>query len=202
MNICTYINLIMPDPQSGMMYVASTCFRLKPHSLLLSSPDCRPWLWMTRFTMGRCFDEYGYTSRQDVRDSNHNTAFDAWLYVQMHQRDVYVLQEQPARSSQPTFPPMDCALGMIDAYKVHTWMGAFGNPIPKPTIFWTTLPSDAAAKLIRDKPKSMDKEVQKKHHFISRTGWVCGTSNLKSTQEFTVEFAKALVEVAEMVAGS
>eukprot|EP00973_Karenia_brevis_P072343 10048558-Karenia_brevis.AAC.1 len=64
----------------GMVHIVVMLMRVKAEGVILSSPCCKPWLWLSRCTMGRHLSVWGDESRLDVRQSNETALFCAFLY--------------------------------------------------------------------------------------------------------------------------
>eukprot|EP00973_Karenia_brevis_P074015 10285934-Karenia_brevis.AAC.1 len=65
----------------GMVFMTVMVMRVKAGGIVLSSPCCKSWLWMTRYTMGRHIDFCGDEGRADVAAANDTALFCAWLYT-------------------------------------------------------------------------------------------------------------------------
>lgn len=174
----------------GMVFTTVMLLRVKRGGCLLTSPCCRSWLWLTRYTMGRHVQITGDESRQDVRDANATALFMGFLYEVAYERLAYVIQEQPAGSTQMKYPGLDCVWPKIEAVRVSTWMGAFGCMLPKPTALMTNLPDESRKFLKKKKPKATMGRQSK--FYKRKKGWVTATPALKDTQSFTASFGHAI----------
>eukprot|EP00973_Karenia_brevis_P012572 1706224-Karenia_brevis.AAC.1 len=54
----------------GMVFMTVMVMRVKSFHVVLSSPCCKSWLWMSRFTMGRHIEFFGDEARVDVLAAN------------------------------------------------------------------------------------------------------------------------------------
>ena len=135
-----------------MIFMTVMAMRVKSGGLLLSSPCCKTWLWISRYTMGRHHAWFGDETRPDVAAANDTALFLAFLYNLLNDRNVYHVHEQPLRSSQPLCPGLAETFKSIGSERVVTWMGAFGCEIPKPTVLMSNLPQDADALMKAKKP--------------------------------------------------
>ena len=110
-------------------------------------------------------------------------------------RRVFVLLEQGQSSVLPKFPSVKLSLELIGAGRIHTWLRAFNHPMPKPTYLWSTMPATALSILEKKKPAGAVSDERYWHN--TATGWWTGGPKLKSAEEFTQEFASAIVTALE-----
>ena len=118
----------------------------------IAAPCCASWpRWLCANTHKRNTPEFGIfgdESHYFVQNGNQTALVLSWLLQYLHFRDVFILVEQPEDSLQSTHPSMEFAYSIIQPEKMHTWLGAFGNIIMKPTYFWTTMNPDIAQELL------------------------------------------------------
>jgi hypothetical protein len=147
--------------------------------------------WLAAGTHKRTSENiFGDESVVGVWEGNLMTIHVAYLQLLMIFRKVYVLVEQPNDSRQPEHPAQNFVWELSETRPMLTWLGAFGNIIPKPTHLWTTMPRKVAKKhLKRSKPPAgtLQQSTRK-----SSSGSVTGNKNLEDSEHYTPAFAAAI----------
>ena len=177
---------------TGLLNVFVLAKRVKPKGFCLLAPQCSAWLrFLDAANHCRCSaNPFGDESQPDVFEANVTAMTVAFLVEWLHYRAVWTLVEQPADSIQGENCAMESAYKLVDSKRFHTWLGAFGNSIMKPTYLYTTLPQDIVnATLMKDKPKSGSK---RKSTYQSKNGSTCGATDLEGTEAYTREFGDAV----------
>ena len=115
------------------------------------------------------------------------------LYI-LHSKGVMWVYEQPMTSILWSHPRMEDFINKLDAWRVHTWMGAFGAPSPKGTTLWSSKPT--IRKLCRNLPdQTWSAEMVTKKTLASGKISVQGGSDLKKSQAYTTEFGMATLSM-------
>jgi len=137
----------------GVIWVGLLLLSIRPGGVMAAGPKCSTWLrFMSASTFGRCESIHGDLAMAAVGDANICAETVAGLMLRAGMRDVYVLIEQPAGSRFLEYPCIVVASRMVGAYRLFTWLGAFGHFISKPTEFLTTVPAEYGQRLRRPKP--------------------------------------------------
>lgn len=108
--------------------------------------------------------------------------------------------EQPASSLMPMHPLYRAFFRFFKWNTVQTWMGMFGGPSAKPHKIFSNV------KYVQDLHRTLDRKVlkKKKSQMVIRRKvkgalQVSGGRDLKSSQEYTVAFGKAVADMYEQV---
>lgn len=179
---------------TGLIHIALMVLSILPGGLLIAAPVCSSWCMTNRYHSGRDGGDriMGNEAATGVRDGNLQALHLAWLCILAHSRGVYVMVEQVASSILHLHPAMEEALAMLGATKIHTWMGAFGHAMPKPSSLWVTLPEHVHCYLKKPKPAGLG--APECCHRVTRTGWWTAGPALKGSEAYTPAFGKALAD--------
>ena len=77
----------------------------------------------------------------------------AWLVCLLKDRGVYICLEQSGGSLMRHHPTAEFMFEYAKVTRLWTYMGAFGNKIPKATQLFTNIPEKYYHRLKKSKPK-------------------------------------------------
>ena len=102
-------------------------------TLVWLAPECKSWLWLTRYCSGRSHQRImGYEDRDWVRRANNLTYRTALVILLTKMAEVYVVLEQPVSSLMAHVPHIRAALRWVSGQRHCAWLGSYGAPSPKP----------------------------------------------------------------------
>jgi len=128
-------------------------------------------------------DIHGDTQREDVVEGNITAENLSALIKICASRKIWWLIEQPSTSKFFEYPDMEEALRQVPWMRLRTWMGAFGGPMPKPTILVGSVPKEFLV-LAKAKPKGLQGG-----HGSKKVGkWVTGTKDLAGSAAYPWDF--------------
>lgn len=134
---------------TGALNIAYHAKKVKEDGLGVVAPCCSSWptfLCAGTHMRNTELGIFGDEEQPFVYQGNLTAVHVSWLSQLLHFRGVRIMVEQPQDSLQPQHPSMEMACEITKPDKHHTWLGSFGNEIPKPTYLWTTMNYDAAHK--------------------------------------------------------
>lgn len=112
------------------------------------------------------------------------------LYV-LAAKEIFWVYEQPGSSLLWTHPRMEGFFNSNQAFRIWTWMGAFGAKSPKGSVL--VGPVKDIAKLCRELPKKPWASIAKKSASKSGKVSVSGTADVKASQSYTAAFGFAVL---------
>ena len=155
--------------------------------------ECSSFSSMCKFNSQRSHDNMylGFPGNDDssfvYRGNLQMTITSLMLFLSHLLRNACVL-EQPLGSVMPLAPPLSTVLSFIGAQRQVTWHSAFGAPSAKPFQLLSNRAQITAMQRQKPKHKATIDLVRK-----DESGSYSGISkNLKSSQAYTAEFAKAV----------
>jgi len=177
----------------GMLWATICAYRLIKGGLLAAAPECRTFIRASVYHMMRNSMDMGDEGRHDVFWANVMVQHTGFILFQCSLRGVFCLVEQPLNSylikQQSIIQWMRCFNGQ----RWLTYMGAFGQPIPKATWLMTTLPDAAKKELVRAKPKQKLATADIRQQVHKKTGkWWQGGPKLKETGAYTEQYCQAV----------
>ena len=189
----------------GLLWLLWLVLRVKYEGLLVIAPECSHWITTCHGTSQR-FGVFGCIGNESIRwvwEANLTAMHSSWLMVVAHSRCVFKLMEHPMSSSIFSYMPVQSMMQCTNPYKVFTWMGSFGNPIPKPTFLLTTLPWRTHRYLIRPKPQKKKAAGEKKgfHGSYGPKKWHALPGALKVTGKYTKSFSRSLLRAFRKAQG-
>ena len=183
---------------SGFLTALSWALSLRELSMTHWATVCSSWVWLSRSQSMRSElhplgdESYDWVCKANIMVSRMALI---WMVLQMR-RCLYIL-EQPSSSVMWAHPRL---IAWPRLMSTHTWMGCFMAPTCKPTRLWSTAPC-VLQKLTRQmdaqtrKRCSSDEVVSINYNAHTVHGMtVTGGSRLKETQEYTPQYAKAVVD--------
>ena len=126
-----------------------------------------------------------------------------WLVVVARSRCVFELMERPVSSSFFRCVPVQSMMQCTNPYKLFTWMGSFGGPVPGPTFLLTALPWRTHRCLIRPEPQRK-KAAGEKRGFYGSYGpekWHALPGALEIAGEYTESFGRSLLKASRKAQG-
>ena len=180
----------------GFITALVWALRLHQFSLTPWGTLCSSWVWMSRSVTQRSSkDVLGDTSRLCVRQGNLMVSRMCLIWFIVRMRESLYLLEQPSSSMMFDHPRVSerRALGGT----TRTWMGCFGAPTAKPTKLGSNdfmlvarlhrrMTTAVRSLLNSDGVTTVEEDVFGHKH-------VTGGPALKGTQEYTPQFAAAVV---------
>ena len=184
---------------AGLIWAGLCVGTLLPSALLWISPQCSTWLcFLSRATFKRseenCF--FGDATNLKVREGSITAMALCWLFTLGVIRGVYALIEQPLNSMLYKVWAVAHMLGMHDAARQVTYLGAFGMGSEKALELYTTLPDAKVQVLLRSKAEAkarvQSELTAKKPLAIKGARWTNGSRELKQSEEYPFEFADSI----------
>ena len=178
----------------GLFWAGILVLRCKKKGLVVFEPECSTWCFLNSFTSGRYINIWGDLSRQQTLDANLTAQAIGMLMVLASVRQVYYIFERPTRSCMSDHPAMSMAIELTKGVKIHTFLGGFNHPMPKPTVLTTTIPLAKAHSLKRPQPANMEHDDD---YTRDSCGWTCGGKKLKSSEHYPSDFCAEIVAVLD-----
>ena len=133
---------------------------------------------------------YGSEKSPSSKTSHYTFAYRrSFLILLCALRGVYYIVENPQSSVYQHHPSVARTYALLGTRRIHSWLGHFGNPMPKPVYFWNNLPGNISRKIHGKKPQ---KTKEGKHWQKQGKGWTGGKA-LESTKEYPPKLAKAMI---------
>ena len=159
--------------------------RVREGGMVAAGPQCSTWIFIALNHTKRHIDIWGDTSRKDVREANQCNVYMAQLIRIMTSRQLFWLIEQPEGSRYFKLPPMETVLTEVNHTVIKTWLGHWGNHMPKPTMLVGNIPK-SFHHLHKPKPANL-----KMGYGAEKKGrWVSGTKNLAGSAMYPERFVE------------
>ena len=187
----------------GFLHAINLALRVKPlQGFTWWATVCSTWVWMCRNTTARSRKRpLGDVSLKCVRDANTMVSRMVALVLLCSARFVGYVIEQPTTSIMCCHPRMALLEALasqlphiVSYHRVHTYMGAFAAPTPKPSVLYSCM--DWVGKLSKQLPAGFVTKPGSetvKYDVVNGEVKVSGSPGLKKSQEYTTCFAKAVV---------
>ena len=206
----------------GFCYALFLILSAMPGAMLLAGFPCSMWIFLSSSYHQRTKDNVeGNTDRFLVRQANcqlRNTV--VLMRIAVETRGLIPLLEQPASSISWHLKCMADLLSECGFHRIFTHMGAFLNPLAKPSVFWTLLSEgprlmltyswnakrgvfyhpttieDSVEDFIDEEEVPFSKPGSKaktfKVYYSKSGGWITGGKNLKESGIYTTRFSEVL----------
>ena len=152
------------------------------------APVCSSWIWLALgSTKRRAENQWlGNQGREEVVMGNLMNVRIATMIRIAHFRGVKWFIEQPLRTYFFETPIMRETLRTIGFCRAFCWLGSWGHSMHKPSVFYASECCQWMTQLKGSRPLTSEKRGWK------RSGkWISGTSDLKDSEHYPVEFCRA-----------
>ena len=181
---------------AGMALAVLLLLSIVQGGLIGGGSPCSSFVWISRGSTGRSKAEpEGDRSRRPVALANKLSQFVCILVRIAILRRVRFFIEQPASSLM-----MECRWWTAFFEELHgeckpvfLWMKSFGHAMAKPTKLWSSIVhiESLSTKMTRQRLK----QGTGNKAYVKRGKWICGTADLKKSQEYPTLFCEAIVKL-------